>query len=117
LDAGLRGTRGNFSWGIAGHNLYVRTDPVSKAQSVPREIKFGAALQAGAFLLSGELINGQELCFGIEQDLGAVKLRAGFKESSPTFGIGIQQRNWLVDYAYELGELGNTQSLGLSRQF
>lgn len=117
LDAGVMGKKGKLAWGLSAHNFFVKTDPVSKAESVPREVKIGVSYDFGKFLLSGEL-NGTELCFGVEQELfSGVQLRAGYNGYSPTFGLGLKQGSWIVDYAFELGELGNTQSIGLSRQF
>lgn len=116
-DLGLSGMRGSFAWGFVVNNLFAAV-PAGKADSAPREIKVGAAYYLPNTIFALELVGSKELRVGVEQSLSRnLALRAGLKDGSPTFGLGLHKDLWTIDYAFELGELGNTNSIGLIRQF
>jgi opacity protein-like surface antigen len=118
LDLGLGGIRGSFAWGFVVNNFFAIAKPAAKADSAPREVKIGAAYFLPNTVFALELVDGKELRLGAEQSLSRnLALRAGLKDGSPTFGLGLRKDAWTIDYSFELGELGNTNSIGLTRQF
>ena len=118
LDFGLNGRKGNFAWGLAVFNGFAATNPASKQSSAPLEVKIGAAYRLRGTFIAGELVNGKELRLGVERAIGDnIAVRAGYKDGTPAFGLGLKTGPLTIDYSLELGALGYTNALGLTRQF
>ena len=91
---------------------------------LPRTFRAGVALSRGPIVGSLDLRLPEEgergLNMGLEYGVGdRLYLRGGYRTGSETrdlsFGIGLQQRNWRIDYAYvpsDLG-LGGSHRIGL----
>ena len=118
FDFGVSGKKGNLKWGLGAFNAFAVASPVRKVNSAPREVKLGLAWELPGTLVTGELVNAKELNLGIERRLGQnLAVRAGLKDGAPSFGLGLHSGSWQIDYCFELGSLGSTNALGLTRQF
>ena len=118
FDLGISGRGGNLAWGLVIFNSFAMTNPPSKLNSTPCEVKLGLAYQLPGTMVVGELATGKELKLGIERVISdSLALRAGCKNGTPTFGLGLSKGPWKIDYCFELGSLGYTNALGITRQF
>jgi hypothetical protein len=118
LGMGILGKKGNISWGVSAFNLLTMAKPAGKVESAPLEVKMGLAYAKNNGIVAIELNNEQELRLGAEYKLSeALALRCGLKDGAPAFGLGLNNGLWSFDYSFDLGSVGNTHSLGLTKQF
>ena len=111
LDFGLlyRPAFEGLTFGAAYRNLG-RTERLDRERvPLPRTFRFGAALAAGPVTGSVDFRFPQQgsrgLHLGLEYAVGqTLFLRSGYRSGHDTrdlsFGIGLQRRNWRIDYAY-----------------
>lgn len=118
FDLGVSGKKGNLAWGLAIFNCFALANPARKITSAPCDVKLGVAYELPGTLVVGELVNAKEIRLGVERKISdSIALRAGTKDGAPTFGLGLSKGSWQMDYCFELGSLGSTNALGLTRQF
>lgn len=121
LDAGLSFKTGRIGWGAAALNVGSGIDFRGRTEAFPAIYSLGASLPLGGGLTglgSVGLIAGETVAsMGLEYDLKALTLRAGYRSEGGenlaknsqksdtqalgglTGGIGINVNNWRLDYA------------------
>ena len=96
----------------------------SVADKYPRDIRFGVMAQPGSrFTILTDLIKPEKrslkVRFGTEYKLARfLSLRAGINESEITAGMGIELKDWGLDYAFGYNDAAaGVQDLGNSHRF
>jgi hypothetical protein len=90
-------------------------------ETVPANYRLGLNYQRENWLLAMEVEKTTDFTmshFGMEYAVNSfLKLRAGLRGSDVTAGVGLGKDNFLFDYAYCAGDLGNTHRFSLLVKF
>lgn len=117
MDLGIQKQFGKVNFGLAVYNLGAMVKPATKFNAAPCEFRIGVAYQLKDSMLAASLNDGELALGGVKKLTDNLDLRGGFRNGTYTFGLGVNLNQLQIDYALELGGLGNTHSLGVVKAF